>query len=162
MSRVYLADGAGKGAIVAHDAARTPFVRRLVRDGSVTLYRIFGAAPASSRDICDLLAGEWCEACRMLRARCAHQPAPPTRRWARFGPRFDRTSLDPSAPGSRESKWHLLRVATQASEPWLTACGLIVYGPIVEEYANPVLTPIGEAMCRTCKRIAGVAERVPQ
>lgn len=159
MSRIYLADGVDKGAIVAHDVSARLFVRRTASDGALTLYRIFGEAQASSRDVCDLLAGEWCERCAMLRARCAHQAELPTRRWARFGPRFDRTGLHPDAPGSRESKWHLLRRADQAQEPWLTVCDLIVYGPIVEEYANPVLTPTDAPMCRRCKRIAGLDER---
>lgn len=125
-----------------------------------SLYRVFSqAAPDDENG--ELYAAEWCGECDTFADRCAHAPDRQVRRWVRFGPRFDRTKLDPDAPGSRESKWHLLLNWRQLDEPWITACDLIVYGPIIEEYSHAILTPVGVPMCRHCKHLAGVQERMP-
>jgi hypothetical protein len=126
-----------------------------------TLYRIFSKAlPIDERG--DVYASEWCADHDTFRDRCPHEPPSPTRVWARFGPRRNQTGLEAGAPGTRESKWHLLANDRQVQEPWLTACQLIVYGPIIEEYRSRALTPIGSPTCANCKRIAGIQERAIQ
>lgn len=163
LSRIYLVDGPHKGEVVSHEPAHGPYLRRRALRGlevRETLYRIFSVARSDAHDVADHFAGEWCAPCDMLRARCRHAPVVAARRWVRFGPRFDRTKLAADAPGSRESKWHLLRRADQPQEPWLTVCELIVYGPVVEEYCHAVLTPIDAPMCRRCKRSAGMEEHI--
>ncbi|HEV8656943.1 MAG TPA: hypothetical protein VGR85_15665 [Candidatus Limnocylindria bacterium] len=123
------------------------------------LYRVFARA-ATDDERGEMYAAEWCEEHDAFRDRCPHTPPTPTRVWARFGPRRDQTKLEAGAPGTRDSKWHLLSNDRQVAEPWLTVCELIVYGPIIEEYRNAVLTPIGAPMCRGCKSFAGLRERI--
>lgn len=175
--RIVIVRGPHKGAILI-DELSGPFFRFHERDRRGTLqravdrlrgrepelappvlYRIFSPA-ATDDERGDLYAAEWCEEHDALRDRCPHEPPSPTRVWARFGPRRDQTGLEAGAPGARESKWHLLSNDRQVAEPWLTACNLIVYGPIIEEYRNPVLTPIGMPMCANCKSFAGLRERI--
>lgn len=163
VSRVYLVDGPHKGRVVPHELAHGLYLRRRALRGPEvreSLYRLFSPASLEARDVADFFAAQWCSACDIFRDRCRHGAPPTTRRWVRFGPRFDRTKLAADAPGSRESKWHLLRRADQPQEPWLTACDLIVYGPIIEEYRHAVLTPIDAPMCRHCKQAARVEERI--
>jgi len=124
------------------------------------VYRIFTRAAAYDSGA-DLYAAEWCEGHNAFADRCPHAPDRPVLRWVRFGPRADQTGLEAGAPGTRESKWHALKNWRQVEEPWLAACALVVYGPIIEEYRHEVLTPIGVAMCRHCKRILGRQERGP-
>lgn len=122
------------------------------------LYRIFSKArPDDDRG--DVYAAEWCQEHDAFRDRCPHAPPGRRRVWARFGPRRDQTQLEAGAPGTRESKWHLLANDRQVAEPWLTVCQLIVYGPIIEEYRSIGLTPIGAPICKNCKAFAGVGER---
>lgn len=122
-----------------------------------TLYRIFSRA-VSDDDGADVYAAAWCAEHDAFRDRCPHAPPALVRVWVRFGPRYDQTGLDAGAPGARRSKWHLLANPRQVDAPWLTSCNLIVYGPVIEEYRNAVLTPIGAPMCHNCKRVAGVVE----
>jgi hypothetical protein len=175
--RVVIVRGPHKGAVLI-DELSGPFFRFHERDrrsplrryadrvrgrapevAAPVLYRIFSRANADD-DRAEVYAAEWCEEHDAFRDRCPHTPPTPTRVWARFGPRRDQTGLEAGAPGARESKWHLLSNDRQVQEPWLTACDLIVYGPIIEEYRSPVLTPIGAATCRNCKSRAGVGERL--
>lgn len=169
MNRVLLVDGPLKGRVHEHDGGPLISQPHVEMSGEILelFYRIFAGGlqaarvPEARRAGAELLAAQWCRPCDMFRDRCQHAPPPAMRRWTRFGPRFDRTQLDPSSPASRPSKWHWLMNARQTDEPWLTQCGLIVYGPIIEEYSHATLTPIGVAMCSNCKAIAGIQERIP-
>lgn len=170
MSRVLLVDGPKKGQILKHLGGPMISARHVVDDGAVleVLYRIFAGPNRAARVAearaagAEQLAAQWCRPCDIFRDRCQHAPPPAIRRWARFGPRFDRTKLDPSSPASRPSKWHELLNARQTQEPWLTRCGLIVYGPLIEEYTHATLTPVGVPLCSNCKAIAGVEEQIPR
>jgi hypothetical protein len=122
-----------------------------------TLYRIFSKAVAGD-DRADVYAAAWCIDHDTFADRCPHAPPTNKRRWVRFGPRLNQTQLEAGSPGTRESKWHLLKNPRQVEEPWLAACELIVYGPLVEEFHSELLTPTNAPMCRNCKRIAGVVE----
>lgn len=175
--RVVIVRGPHKGVIVDDDLGG-PFFRFHERDrrgamqrgvdrirgrapqlAEPTLYRVFSKAlPDDER--AELYAAEWCEEHDAFIDRCPHSPANRTRVWARFGPRGDQTKLEAGAPGTRESKWHLLSNDRQVDAPWLTACDLIVYGPLVEEFRHVILTPIGAPMCRNCKAKAGLHERI--
>jgi hypothetical protein len=174
--RVAILRGPHKGLVLEHDGTaflsirrdRTPLevlvdrIRRRPPPGPPAMYRVFSRALADDRDRADLYAAEWCIEHEAFRDRCPHAPPSRTRVWARFGPRRNQTALDAGAPGARESKWHLLSNDHQVAEPWLTACDLIVYGPVIEEYRHAVLTPIGMPMCRNCKKRLGLEEQVIQ
>lgn len=175
MSRVAIVRGPHKGTIVEHSPEHGPFFRvhsertlagrvlalaigRPLRGPSV-LYRVFSEAAPFDRDRADVYAGAWCEEHEAFLDRCPHAPEDPRmRRWVRFGPRFDQTQLEAGAPGTRESKWHLLKSWRQLEEPWITVCELIVYGPVIEELRHRVLTPVDAPICKGCKSIAGLVE----
>lgn len=173
--RVEIVRGPDHGQVFMHDTARGLTFRvspddlgllehtlaKLQRRALPTqpvLYRMFTRAAPYDRGA-DAYAAEWCAEHDAFADRCPHAPDAPIRRWVRFGPRRDQTQLFAGAPGARESKWHLLQNWRQVEEPWLAACELVVYGPIVEEYRHAVLTPIGMPMCKNCKKVAGVEER---
>lgn len=178
MSRVVIIRGPHAGSVVDHEASAGAFFRVHAaipgalrnalallsgrpRHGPSVLYRVFSrAAPTDER--ADFYAAAWCEEHDTFADRCPHTPDRPTRRWVRFGPRRDQTALDAGAPGTRASKWHALKNWRQVEEPWLAACDLIVYGPVIEEFRHEVLTPVDVPICRNCKRLMGLEERMPR
>lgn len=178
MSRVAVVRGPHRGQVVEHAAEHGPYLRlhaerslggrvlavalgRPLRGPSV-LYRVFSEAATFDRDRADVYAAAWCErGCEEFADRCEHAPEDPRlRRWVRFGPAPLQTRLEAGAPGTRESKWHLLKQWRQLEGPWICACDLIVYGDPIREFRHRVLTPVDGPMCRGCKRVAGVTERI--
>lgn len=175
MTRIAIVRGPHKGEVVQHEASDGPFFRvrttprivdravALLRGeptrGRAVMYRVFTEAAPNDRDRADLYAAAWCEDHQDFTDRCPDAPdAAFTLRWVRFGPAPLQNKLEAGSPGTRESKWHLLRDWRQIEPPWLAACGVIAYGPIVEEFRHLKLTPMGVPMCRGCKRIVGQVE----
>lgn len=177
MSRVAIVRGPHVGEVLEHNVSDGPFFRMRTRVSFVdraialvrreqiaapaALYRVFGEAAPSDRDRADVYAAAWCEEHDAFVDRCPCAPEDAfTLRWVRFGPAPLQVRIEAGAPGTRESKWHLLRDWRQLEGPWVAACGIVAYGDIVEEFRHLVLTPMGRPMCKGCGAIVARVGKV--